>query len=78
MNIDISSISMNTFFKDNDSNEHMKFRALKLSNLENFRVLKLSDLENFRALKASNLANRFYGPKSLQYGDGNYMVELAL
>ena len=60
VNINISSISNNTvyiiiIFKDNDSNEHMKFSALKLCNLENVSVLKLYNLESSMALKASNL-----------------------
>ena len=32
-------------------------------------VLKLSNMDNFGALKSSILAIRFYGPKTLQFGE---------
>ena len=56
----------------------MDFRVRKWPNLKYFGALKLSDLESFRPLNASNLANELKGPKSLQSGDGIYIMEIDI
>ena len=50
------------------------FRALKLTRLLGSRALKLTRLERFRALKMTKRLKIFYGPKTLQYGDENFLI----